>query len=236
MEVGKNQQLTALFSDHAAAQDAVNDLKTAGLSASDLTLHNESSAGGGFLENVKRFFGGETSEAANRGGALLTVNGNREIALPILRRYDAKIGTDAGYQPAGDATDTGRTMKLHEERLNVDKQAVKAGEVRLGKQVVTEQQSVDVPVAHEEVYVSRRPVGEAEYADNVGEIGDNREIVTPVMREEVSVEKRAVVTEEVGLKKQNVQETQTVGGTVRKERVAMETDGDIGDQVIDRTP
>jgi len=238
MDTGGNQQLTAYFRDHATAEDAAADLEAAGISSSDIELHNQHSGGGGFLDGLKRFFGGEQSDAYG-AGTLLTVVGSRAIAEPILRRYDARIGTEGSYVDSSmgggsavSGVDTARTMKLREERLTVDKQAVQAGEVRLGKEVVTERQSIDVPVAHEEVFVSRRAVRDGEYSDG-GEIGDDSEIAVPVMREEVSVDKHAVVTEEVGLAKQTVQETKTVGGTVLKERATVE--GEIAGQV-DNTP
>ncbi len=232
MEASDSQQFTAYFSDRATAQNAVDDLKAAGISSGDLALHDQSTGGGGFMDNLKRFFGAETDHSQYGTGTLLTIYGNREIAMPILRRYDAQLGS-AAYDQAGDQTAT-QTMKLREERLTVDKQPVKAGEVRLGKEVITEEQNIDVPVAHEEVYVSRRPVTEGEYAGNVGEIGDDGEIVLPVMREEVAVNKEAVVTEEVGLNKRTVQETETVEDTIRKERPTIETHGDIDRQVIER--
>ncbi len=45
-----------------------------------------------------------------------------------------------------------------EERLSVDKQTVEEGNVRLRKDVVTENQTVDVPVRHAEVYKERARV------------------------------------------------------------------------------
>ena len=46
-------------------------------------------------------------------------------------------------------------MQLREERLQATKECVQTtGEVGLHKEVVTEQQSIDVP--HEEVYIERR--------------------------------------------------------------------------------
>ncbi|MBV9258151.1 MAG: DUF2382 domain-containing protein, partial [Ktedonobacteraceae bacterium] len=57
-------------------------------------------------------------------------------------------------------TDEERRLKLREERLNVGKQTVQSGEAGLHKDVIEEQQSVDVPVNREEVWVERRPYGE----------------------------------------------------------------------------
>jgi Domain of unknown function (DUF2382)/Heat induced stress protein YflT len=51
-----------------------------------------------------------------------------------------------------------RTVQLREEELQARKTPVETGEVRLGKDVVEERKSVEVPVTREEVYVERRPV------------------------------------------------------------------------------
>jgi hypothetical protein len=67
--------------------------------------------------------------------------------------------TDTGYAAAasagGYATDVDRTdadrLQRSEERLVVDKDTEQAGSVRVGKNVVEERQSVDVPVSREEV-------------------------------------------------------------------------------------
>ncbi len=182
------------------------------------------------MERLSRFFGGGTDHQPYAEGTLLTVYGDREMALPILRRYDGRLQNSAG-DVSDSAVNHADKITLREERLKIDKQPVEAGEVRLGKEVISEQQSVDVPVSHEEVYVSRRPVSEGEYSGDVGEIGDDHEVVVPVMREEISVDKRPIATEEVGLNKRNVQETQTVAESIRKERATIETDGDIEDHV-----
>ncbi|MBW9235012.1 DUF2382 domain-containing protein, partial [Leptospira santarosai] len=42
--------------------------------------------------------------------------------------------------------------------MNVDKNRVQTGEVNVNKHVVEEEQSVEVPVEREEVYVERRAV------------------------------------------------------------------------------
>lgn len=54
-----------------------------------------------------------------------------------------------------DATDAART---EEEQLHVDKKRVQTGEVDVEKYVVEDQQTIEVPVEREEIYIERRPV------------------------------------------------------------------------------
>jgi len=121
--------------------------------------------------------------------------------------------------------DDDRSMQLKEERLRPEKENVKAGEVALRKEVVTEQKSMDVPVTHEEVVVERRPVEGRRPA--TGDIREGETIRVPVHEEQVRLEKQAVVTEEVSLGKRPVTETEHVTGTVRREEARVTREGDV---------
>lgn len=72
-------------------------------------------------------------------------------------------------------------MRLHEERLSIDKEQQLAGEVNVEKHVVETQEKVEVPVEHEEIYIERRAVVDE---NNTGEVVDDGEkIHIPVMEE-----------------------------------------------------
>ncbi|GEC98522.1 photosystem reaction center subunit H [Kocuria varians] len=113
----------------------------------------------------------------------------------------------------------------HEERLNVGTEEREAGHARLRKYVVTDHETVDVPVEREEVTVERTPLNGTEARVDNGVIGEEEVDVT-LHEERPVVEKEAVAVEEVGLNKQTVQETQRVEADVQKEQVDVETDAD----------
>ena len=130
-----------------------------------------------------------------------------------------------------DKVDEARRLQLREERLSVGKQRVSAGEARIGKDVVSEQQSIDVPVFREELYVERRPVSAGTAASSTTPIGQGEEIVIPLTREQVDVQKRTVVTEEVAVGKRRVEDTEHVSDTVRREELRVDdktTTGSVG--------
>jgi uncharacterized protein (TIGR02271 family) len=122
--------------------------------------------------------------------------------------------------------DEAQKMQLREEILHPRKEQVQTGEVRVGKDVVTEQRTVDVPVTREEVYVERQPV-DRRASDRPIDASSERTIDVPVREEQVSVEKRPVVYEEVGLGKREVTDTQQVSDTVRREEARIDHDGDV---------
>lgn len=152
--------------------------------------------------------------------------------------YDQPSRT-AGYQPAETYRQPDQPIPqrerpleagearipLREEQLNVEKQKVQKGEVRIHKEVVTEQQHIDVPVTHEEVVIEHLPASEARAADTP--ISQGETIRIPVSEEQVHVTKQTVETGEIDVKKRTVQGEQRVSGTVRREEPRIEKSGDV---------
>jgi len=167
-------------------------------------------------------------------GATPSTAGMGPGAMPSTA-YDQSPQT-AGYQPTGQPDqpisqrdraleDQEARIPLREEQLNVEKQRVQKGEVRVHKEVVTEQQRIDVPVSHEEVVIEHLPASEARAAD--APIGQSETIRIPVSEEQVNVTKQTVETGEIDVKKRNVQGEQRVTGTVRREEPRIEKSGDV---------
>ena len=172
-------------------------------------------------------------EGFRAGGTLVTVSaGSRaEEARACLYESGADLGSMGRGMTAG-AGATGRgsrsdedtqRIELKEEELHAEKQRVQAGEVRVRKEVVSEERTIEVPVTREEVVIERRPAAEGRTAS--GRIDDDEEIRIPLMEEEVRVEKTPVVREEVSLKKRQVQGTEEVSDTVRREEARIERTG-----------
>jgi uncharacterized protein (TIGR02271 family) len=132
--------------------------------------------------------------------------------------------TDAATTTA--TGDTQRTVQLREEELRARTVPVETGSVHLGKDVVEEEHTMDVPVSREEVYVERHPV-DRRPADRPISDAESETIRVPVTEEHVEVEKEPVVYEEVGVGKRVTQETRQVSDTVRREELRVEHEGDV---------
>jgi uncharacterized protein (TIGR02271 family) len=131
----------------------------------------------------------------------------------------------AGRGSADGRVSDDQTLQLREEELRARKESVETGRVRLGTDVVEEQQTLEVPVAREEVTIERHPV---DRRPTEGSIEDsNQTIRVPVHEEQVQLDKEAVVTEEIRIGKRQVQETERVTGTVRREEARIEREGDV---------
>ncbi len=163
-----------------------------------------------------------TTAAAGTAGVAGTAAADRDVA----DRDRAAVDQDR-RDVAATAGDDASVVR-HEERLNVGTQEREAGHARLRKYVVTDHETVDVPVEREEVTVERTPINDTNARVDNGTIGEEEVDVT-LHEERPVVQKEAVAVEEVGLNKQTVQETQRVEADVRKEQVDVETDVDRGD-------
>jgi len=110
----------------------------------------------------------------------------------------------------------------HEEELQVGKQQVSAGSMRLRKWVETEPVQADVELQRETAHVTREPIDEPIGRDT--DAFEEQEVEVPLTAEQAVVSKRVVAKERVGLEKDVETERQTVQDELRKERV--DVDGD----------
>jgi uncharacterized protein (TIGR02271 family) len=181
------------------------------------------------------------SSGINRGGALVTVTGPRsQEARVILERHggdlresgfenvqsdvrnDLQSSRLTGSDNAANAEQ--RRIQLRGELLQVQKERVQRGEVRLRKEVVTENQTLEVPVTREELVIERTG---ASGTPATGRIGEDEEIRVPLSEERVHVDKKPVVNEEVRVSKRQVQNTQRVSDDVSHEELRVENEGDV---------
>jgi len=208
--------------------------------------------GAGIPEHEANYYQSEFES----GRTIVTVNANgrSDEVTAILRRngaYDMNTkgsvatgaaatsrsaATTATTPAAGTTTHAaaaasahrGDTIQVKEEVLHAEKHPVETGEVRVRKEVHTENRTIEVPVQREEVVIERTPVHGR--AASEATIREGEEIRIPVSEEQVNVSKQAVVTEEVKVGKRVVQDTEKVSGQVRKEEVHVEQTGDVNVQ------
>jgi uncharacterized protein (TIGR02271 family) len=172
-----------------------------------------------------------------RNGAVVTVQAEnrREEAESILAQHNADFGEGAaGYdysQESGEynnerldenrTSGENRNFQLLGEVLRVHKNRVNRGDVRIRKEVVTENQSVQVPVQREELVVERKPVNDQRPAG--GTLGQ-KEIRVPLSEEQATLGKSTVVREEVSVSKKPVEQVRDLNADVRHEELAIDDD------------
>jgi uncharacterized protein (TIGR02271 family) len=256
--------IAAFFRDHDDAENAVKDLRDAGFRADQIGIAGPQK-GRGFFDKVADFFSGGSDEtyysdfagslsrldvpeaqatqferALSEGYTLVTVRplpsrqadvwgiftqhgGEREISQAATRHGER-------IAPTGE-----QRIRLLGETLRIHKERVARGEVRLRKEVVTEQQNVQVPVSREELVVEQMP-GEGRDARPGEAIGAEKEIRVPLTEERVRVEKKPIVNEEIAVRKRRVQSTKQVSDTLRREEVRVEPEGEISETEVKDSP
>ena len=128
-----------------------------------------------------------------------------------------------GYDTSGPNTD--EAMTRSEEQLRVGTEKVEAGRARLRKYVVTEKQTVQVPVSREEVRIEREPVTDANRGDALSGAQITEEEHEVVLHEERPVvTTEAVPVERVRLGTETITDQETVSGEVRKEQIELDND------------
>lgn len=131
-----------------------------------------------------------------------------------------------GVAPAPARAGSDNTVKLYEERLVVDKDREKTGEVTIGKHVETETARVSLPIEKERVVIERVTPGNTEAVVS-GDVafGGGEAIRMEVYEETPDIHKEAFVREEVTMHKEVTQETVTTQETLRREELDVSTDG-----------
>ncbi len=145
-------------------------------------------------------------------------------AEAIMKRH--RVEEFGIYGSTGSALDNPDNLKLYEERLKVDKDTVRTGQVSVGKRVETETATASVPVRKEKVVIERTPGTSAPVAPTADAFNDGAVANVEVYEEKADIRKEAFVAEEVNVRKESVQDTVTVKEELRREELDVDTDGE----------
>ncbi len=150
---------------------------------------------------------------------------------------DAETNTSATYGVSDEdevvneaLTDETAVISLAEESLRVGKRTVERGRVRLHKTVSERSETVDLPLAREQVEVERvsvnRPVEAAEPVRYEGDV-----MVIPRYEEVLVVSKQLVLVEELRVRTVRSERREPQQVTLRREEVSVERTGDGTDEL-----
>jgi uncharacterized protein (TIGR02271 family) len=160
--------------------------------------------------------GTTTGTAGYEGTTTGTTTGRTDVAETTTGRTDDRA--TVGHDTSGPTTDDAMTRS--EEQLSVGTERAEVGRARLRKYVVTEQQTVNVPVSREEVRLEREPITDANRGDALSGPDISEEEHEVILTEERPVvTKETVPVERVRMDKETVTEQQQVTEEVRKEQI-----------------
>ncbi len=147
-----------------------------------------------------------------------------KIYLTATKDVSLNQGWDrkpSGTSRTADSTDEAIRVPVYEETLTAVTREVERGAVRIEKDVVAEDRTMEVPVTEERVRVSRVEA-DANAPSDPDHVFEDGVIEVPLTGQEVDLEKTARVAGEVVVEKEAVQRTERVGGTVRREEVRVD--------------
>jgi uncharacterized protein (TIGR02271 family) len=152
------------------------------------------------------------------------------VARDVLERVDARhyrIPTAAAALLERDRSGSATTSEaavvvpVIQEHLNIGKRTVESGRVRVRKVVREVEETIDQPLAREEVTIERVPVGRiVEGPQQARQEGDDW--IIPVVEEVLVVEKRLMLKEELHVRKRTVQERHHQRVTLQHEEPVIE--------------
>jgi uncharacterized protein (TIGR02271 family) len=153
--------------------------------------------------------------------------------------YETSMGSgvtdvDRGFDARAARVESDEEIRVPvmEEELTATVREREAGAVRIEKDVVTEEQTLEVPVTEERVRVERRIVDRPVSAADADAF-EETVIDVPLRSETVDVQKQARVAEEVVVSKEATQRTERVSDTVRREEVIVDEDAVVDASISD---
>ncbi|MDQ0860900.1 YsnF/AvaK domain-containing protein [Bacillus sp. V2I10] len=103
-----------------------------------------------------------------------------------------------------------KKLQLREEQLDIKKERVQTGEIKIHKEVVEEQKTFTVPIKREEMVI---------------EAGNEEELRIPLKEEEVEINKHPVQVNEVSVTKRQIEEMKQIKKKVKKETAHVDVAG-----------
>ena len=211
------------YADEKQSGDLANREITPGYnSGSDF---HETLQGMSVPQDQSKYFGHKFGSADQGAIVTVTAPGREQEARTILQKAGADLGDNASTYdyaaaPQTKTTEGAQNIQLLGEVLRVHKDRISAGEVRFRKEVITDMQTIQVPVTREELVIERRAVNSGTPIN--GTIGEGSEIRVPLTEERASLDKSTVVREEVSVGKRAIEGVESLEGSTRREELVVE--------------
>ncbi|MFL5624892.1 MAG: YsnF/AvaK domain-containing protein [Ktedonobacteraceae bacterium] len=255
MAMTEQQVAVGVFVDHAAAEQAIQELQRVGFSNGQIKYSVQKGTEGildglvgmGIPYSEADFYNNEFF--AGRTIVAVKANQRQQEAHNILRlrgAYDAHERVAGGptiNPPASNEQKLNeQTVQVREEQLQAQKRWVQTEEIRIHRRVVTEEKIFKVPVSREEVYIERVPLNTPSTAPvqapgqrntiepgagSIVNLAPGQSIKLPVREERVMFQKVPMIIEEITLTKRLLQETKPITETVQHENVHLERSGNV---------
>jgi uncharacterized protein (TIGR02271 family) len=212
----------------AAAGSLLGGLVGMGIPEEQAKVYNNRVSGGDYLVMVDG-----TDVEISRAEAILSHRGIQEWGV-----YDIPPSQPSAIPPIvtppvvasvpapSVMVDDDEAIKLYAERLVVDKDREKTGEVAIGKHIEVETAQVSVPIERERVVIERVTMSDTTAAPvGTDAFHEGNAIQMSVYEETADIHKEVFVREEVSFRKEVSRENVTADETLRHEELDVDTQG-----------
>ncbi|MCC0177143.1 YsnF/AvaK domain-containing protein [Waterburya agarophytonicola K14] len=208
----------------AAAGGLIGALIGLGIPEEKAKIYSDRVGKGSFLVMVTG-----TGVEIDRAGTIMRQHGVEEFDIYDIPGAKATAVTDVDEDLRTRADiDDREKIRLYEERLMVNKQREKSGEVAIGKRVETETAAVAIPVERERIVIERSDVVDGGVVTpGTANFADAETVRMEAYEETAEIEKQAFVREEVNIRKEVERDTVEARETIRREELEVETNDDI---------
>lgn len=114
------------------------------------------------------------------------------------------------------------TFQIKEEQLDIVKKWIQTGDVKIHKEIFSEEKSFTIPIQREELVIEKKSIASDTSRDKDSE---TQIIRIPLNEEQVEFSKHKVILEDISIYKQQIKDIEHIEETLKKEKPKVEISG-----------
>lgn len=107
------------------------------------------------------------------------------------------------------------TFQIKEEQLDIAKKWIQTGDVKIHKEIFSEEKNFTIPIQYEELVIEKKFIASDTSKDKTSE---TQIIRIPLAEEQVEFSKHKVILEDVSIYKQQIEDIEHIEETLKKEK------------------
>lgn len=114
------------------------------------------------------------------------------------------------------------TLQIKEEKLDIAKKWIQTGDVKIHKEIFSEEKKFTIPIQREELVIEKKIIASDTLKD---EDSETQIIRIPLAEEQVEFSKHKVILEDISIYKQQIKDIEHIEETLKKEKPKVKISG-----------
>ncbi|MCD2349026.1 YsnF/AvaK domain-containing protein [Clostridium guangxiense] len=114
------------------------------------------------------------------------------------------------------------TLQIKEEQLDIAKKWIQTGDVKIHKEVFSEEKNFTIPIQREELVIEKKSIAPDTSKSKAAE---TQVIRIPLNEEQVEFSKHKVILEDISIYKQQIEDIEHIEETLKKEKPKVKISG-----------